>query len=87
MLGFQITDQTLRLAKAIGDPDITLPKDGEAKFFVYFEEDDTYEVIPYKEFKERYSLSGPNFRAFIHYRPPSFTSVDQLTSKETSNGQ
>lgn len=66
MLAFQLNPETLRLAKAIGDDYVTYDYKGETKIFVYYEEDDTFEVMSMSKYREEYGLK-------VHFKATVFT--------------
>lgn len=57
------------LARAIGDPDVKVNRNAaEVEFFVYYEEDDTFEVMPYSRFKSEHGLRNGT-KVMVFWRP------------------
>jgi hypothetical protein len=58
MLAFKLNPQTLRVARAIGDNFVEYNPREPPQFFVYYEEDDTFEIISEKEFIKSHGMKN-----------------------------
>ena len=56
MIGFKLNQQTVRLARAIGDDYVSFDHKDDTQFFVYYESDDTFEIMSQDQFRKKYGL-------------------------------
>lgn len=54
MIGFKLSAKTVRVARAIGDSYVSYDHNDGSQYFVYYESDDTFEIMSESNFKRKF---------------------------------